>query len=819
MAKFLDDLYVTGNNANVLVINSDAVADILLVSNAGAVAVGSDNFIGNVYTNPKFIINTGSGIPGLMHLNSFGVELVTFTNVSDSLFGNASNHDLSFITNDVERIKITAAGAVGINHLTPPAQLTIVGAGNTSSTHALRIGNSSSDILVNVQDNGYVGIGTITPSAKLGIFNSGPATDLLIQSIATIPFVIGNFNAFSVSNAGRIVSGYLDSNLASTVGHSFYAPQGATNILTLKTQGGTQSIFEVNANGSFQIGHLASTVTAFAHNGTNTFSFTGDIVQSVGINKSTPTAALDVLAGASGNIFKLNSANTQAAFYDALIVSNDGSFQSGSGTVGAGLGTFKTDHLTYTLNTAYQTYLAFSNAQGAGNKGGYGIIGASIGNADSDYRLVVLNNDTGTLGSVLKVVSTANNTTANDGFDYNHYAINIISNGAFSNAGAGTFYKIGLNLNVSGGDVNYAALFNGGNVGIGTTAPSANLEISTGAAYVFNGTTPVFKATTNSGGAYINVLNGGGIELNNFINNLGGDNSNQDFKSFFRHYEIMSPRNAVNTGGLTYFHITNNLSWNSAPYIRAGLNTLNTDQMTVFKIGLNRFGATQAASPTIVELEDSFGSLSMNGTTDYFKTGLKIILNDVYENTGTGNATSRGLYIDITNGDTNYAIETVGGSVVIGELAGVGARVVTVDANGVLVAGIGSGSLVSGSGTQNVHSKWDATGTALVDSLISDDATNITVSTFAGTGDRMVESASTGVITATRTIINTYGIPNTEKLKLEDPLNWDVNGNYTGASTSPATDIINTFQGQKHYNDNYFYEAVADNFFIRLIRG
>jgi hypothetical protein len=48
---------------------------------------------------------------------------------------------------------------------------------------------------------------------------------------------------------------------------------------------------------------------------------------------------------------------------------------------------------------------------------------------------------------------------------------------------------------------------------------------------------------------------------------------------------------------------------------------------------------------------------------------------------------------------------------------------------------------------------------------------------------------------------------------LETTTNWDVNGNYTGAS------ITGTLQGQSHYNGNYWFTAVADNTWIRLIRG
>ncbi len=88
----------------------------------------------------------------------------------------------------------------------------------------------------------------------------------------------------------------------------------------------------------------------------------------------------------------------------------------------------------------------------------------------------------------------------------------------------------------------------------------------------------------------------------------------------------------------------------------------------------------------------------------------------------------------------------------------------------------------------------------------------LTLDNLSGIGDRLVESDTNGVISATKNIINTYGIPNTEKLKLENPSNW-TGVNYTG---SP---IIGTYQGQRHYDGSYLYDAVGDNIFIRLIRG
>lgn len=62
-------------------------------------------------------------------------------------------------------------------------------------------------------------------------------------------------------------------------------------------------------------------------------------------------------------------------------------------------------------------------------------------------------------------------------------------------------------------------------------------------------------------------------------------------------------------------------------------------------------------------------------------------------------------------------------------------------------------------------------------------------------------------------IVEQYLSAGTTVTLLENTSNWDVNGNYTG------TAITGTYQGQAHYNGNYWFTAVDDNVWIRLIRG
>jgi len=94
-------------------------------------------------------------------------------------------------------------------------------------------------------------------------------------------------------------------------------------------------------------------------------------------------------------------------------------------------------------------------------------------------------------------------------------------------------------------------------------------------------------------------------------------------------------------------------------------------------------------------------------------------------------------------------------------------------------------------------------------------ALTITSTSLSGNGDRIVVASSEGTLSASsQSIIQTYIDPTgTVAGYLDNTSNWDINGIYTG------TTITGTYQGQKHYNLNYFFEAVDDNLWIRLIRG
>ena len=89
---------------------------------------------------------------------------------------------------------------------------------------------------------------------------------------------------------------------------------------------------------------------------------------------------------------------------------------------------------------------------------------------------------------------------------------------------------------------------------------------------------------------------------------------------------------------------------------------------------------------------------------------------------------------------------------------------------------------------------------------------DLTLSSLTGTTDRMLEVDSTGFVSAERTIISAYLTSgSTEANLLEDTNNW-------GNKVYSGTTITGTYQGQKHYNSDYLFEAVDNNLWIRLSR-
>lgn len=645
MAKFLDDFFITGNETNVFVVNSDNVSDILLVSNTGNVAVGGNIFSGAIYSNPKLIVNTGSGIPGLMHLNSFGVELVTFTNVGDSLFGNASNHDLAFITNNIERIKVTAAGAVGINHLTPPAQLTVVGAGSTSSTHTVRIGNSSSSLLFNIRDDGFVSIGTLSQatSEKLNVngdvfipvdnayylgsssrfiygtnsWNQGgsPTNDhgiaMYNNAGSTYYYVNGNNNDAahwfqSVKNGqGAIKTDAIFTNTGNFIIGQNVVPSDADSLLTIHNNQANSSIINV----------LSST-------GANVMNALDNFNVGFGNEGNTPTAILTV-------------AHREFPFTDPFV-----NITSVKGYFGAEV----FNVIDYGASVGLQV----------NSPGGFWNLGLS--QASQETRLTVV--------GLVADHSQAAMMVYNSLFD-----TPVLAVGNGRNVGVNVYADANISLQVQGlstTSVDYALV---------TQDSAANLlmsirddgDVSIGDSTIYGGTSIYYQKGGNS---YINPNAGNGITASDFILNVRNTSWGINGGSF----------------GITSEYVRLNVSDSTSSFQlnRQEYNTYlpDTTLMVAFREGSGSYDDLENAKFVYTR------NLNYNDVNDRTFRGIHIDNTlGTWTNAGSGFAKTIGLHVK----DNQTAIFAEG-DIIINNLAGSGNRNLEVDSTGKIVVGSSSAS-------------------------------------------------------------------------------------------------------------------------------
>ncbi|MDI9311454.1 MAG: hypothetical protein QM535_14675 [Limnohabitans sp.] len=124
----------------------------------------------------------------------------------------------------VNLLTIGVFAQVGIGTTTPSATLDVVSSGNTNSTKALEISNSSATEMVTVLNNGNVGIGTNTPTARLDIRTNPTSTtdpDIGMLGIGTTTMTAPSAGAgairYSTSTGGvlQYSNGIVWSTLAS----------------------------------------------------------------------------------------------------------------------------------------------------------------------------------------------------------------------------------------------------------------------------------------------------------------------------------------------------------------------------------------------------------------------------------------------------------------------------------------------------------------------------------------------------------------------------------------------------------------------------
>jgi hypothetical protein len=200
-------------------------------------------------------IGTSSPTPptayGGLHINSQYPVL--------KLSSTTENKNMSFATNNAERMRITSSGNVGIGTTAPTEVLHVVGdilatggdfksdannyLGFSNNTFARFVINDSEKMRIN--SSGNVGIGTSSPSTKLEVSSSG---DTIIKSKATTNNVLGGFEAHNNTGTSylkvfQLGSAYGGTTFGGVTGNdqALIEAQAATS-LVFSTQGGTPDI-------------------------------------------------------------------------------------------------------------------------------------------------------------------------------------------------------------------------------------------------------------------------------------------------------------------------------------------------------------------------------------------------------------------------------------------------------------------------------------------------------------------------------------------------------------------------------------------------
>lgn len=522
----------------------------------------------------------------------------------------------------------------------------------------------------------------------------------------------------------------------------------------------------------------------------------------------------------SGNVIPIQfKKGTGSVFSPDVLTLNSDNISSGRRRLGMLVYVYETDKI-YQFNI--DNYLSlWSGATGATGPGGNTVV-------ISDFGTTIKNNtaqgqnfinawtastiegvDTGSnfTWSILNISSTGTSVTGNFlPLSGGTVSGNTIFQSGLSAAtiSATTYFNLPTDIYVTGATFsgNTLIISRNGNLS-DINAPIQTITLSGVLSSVtFNiATTGTISATTFSGGSYY----GDGSNLTN-ISNLysvnGSLQSNRtvNLSGFTLNLSgVNTPNNLVLSSGnvgIGVLQPTNKLhiSASTDPFRVVGLqSTVDPSVLTIDTSGVVHTIAISAITGTTSTITTgNFLPLSggtVSGATR-FLSGLtaNTISATTYQNLPTDIRVTGSTYNNNTFTFTNNTGGTF--SVLFNTLTGV-------TVNGVATI----------TGNTNVGGSLTVTGNSALNGGISS-------TSFVGSTDRMVSSSSGGTLSASIDIITAYiSSASTVATQLSTNSNWDINGNYTGST------INGTYQGQRYYDGNYFFEAVADNVFIRLIRG
>jgi hypothetical protein len=474
---------------------------------------------------------------GIGFIHSDGVitlsSNVNNTSTSTALFGTTSSHDLSFITSGSNRIRITAAGNVGMGTTSPAFQLDVSGttrstnaifgittfstatsspfiiqsttAANASlitnntvslatiintstaniftlSNHNLVFGANGSNEYLTISTSGNIGINTNSPTHSLhvnGVIRSDAQLLIGATSIPSVNYLIeakyaaqadGSKVYFSLGKSAT-TSNRLDL-------HYHHITNGSTSNYAGFGFGGSTNLFNVYANGSVAIGLLSNTYT-FEVAGTSRIS-------QLLIGTSTDNASGVLLSMLDSTIANATS-KKQFSFGKANTISNSLActwFHTSDGST-ANYVSFDILNNTSTLTIAGTGNVGIGTSTPAVK---FDVTGLARSTTFIAGNATTLPGNAG-IGIVDSNITSAANRNIIIGKAVSSYNIaeigfRLVSDGSISNYGV-------LGMHTTGSVLVWTAA---GNVGIGTLSPTVKLEVSG----TIKATSSMFGDTSNT---------------------------------------------------------------------------------------------------------------------------------------------------------------------------------------------------------------------------------------------------------------------------------------------------------------------------------
>lgn len=362
------------------------------------------------------------------------------------------------------------ASVAGVNATSSSVNFNIQG---TGSNIPLRVTSSTGATLLTVLPNGYVGIGTSTPSKPLEIWNGDVNTILSSTNLASV--VLVNTNTSTIGTYDDIGFQGLDNN-----GSQITAAKIA-GVMTAKTPGAVSGDFVILTRNAGTLGEKLRVL----RNG------------SVGIGTSSPNALLHVYSGSTTLSTLVAQATTSqtSAIFDVWDPNNNSLFNvlpNGSTTISslAAVGC---------VNSTITGALYVSSCAAGGGVSGSGITGFStIWNTPSTITASGDMIDNGTVSGVNATSSTSNFTVQGTGTN-NSFTVSSSSTNSLFTVLANNSVQLSMNA---------ASTFSSSTVG----SSAAVLKLGSLPLVGGNGNGTVFAINESGAADFLNFENAGGSQ-------------------------------------------------------------------------------------------------------------------------------------------------------------------------------------------------------------------------------------------------------------------------------------------------------------------